>query len=40
MLLAGTDVVLRKDVQKQLCSIASGKNPVTGIDTKDSLVCS
>lgn len=34
-----TDVLLRKDQQKYLCSIASGTNPVTGVDTAESLMC-
>jgi uncharacterized protein YjbI with pentapeptide repeats len=34
-----TDVMLRKDIQKQLCAIAKGTNPTTGRDTKDSLEC-
>ena len=36
-----TDVVLRKDVQQFLCRkpSAKGTNPVTGADTRESLMC-
>jgi len=34
-----TDVLLRQDVQKQLCKIASGTNPVTGRETRETLEC-
>ena len=34
-----TDAMLRKDVQKDLCKKAKGTNPITGEETKTSLVC-
>ncbi len=34
-----TYAVLDSDDQKNLCKIASGKNPITGVDTRESLEC-
>lgn len=34
-----TDTFIRKDQQNYLCSIANGTNQITGIDTRDSLLC-
>ena len=34
-----TDVLLRRDVQKLLCKVAKGTNPITGRVTRDTLEC-
>ncbi|MBD1805215.1 pentapeptide repeat-containing protein [Microcoleus sp. FACHB-SPT15] len=34
-----TDVLFRQDVQKQLCKVATGTNPTTGRETRETLFC-
>ncbi|XFA73584.1 pentapeptide repeat-containing protein [Thermosynechococcaceae cyanobacterium Okahandja] len=34
-----TDVDLREDAQRLLCAVASGRNPVTGRNTRETLHC-
>jgi len=34
-----TDVLLRSDIEAQLCKVAQGTNPTTGRDTRETLFC-
>ena len=34
-----TDVLMRKDMQDILCAVATGTNPTTGRETRETLEC-